>query len=82
MRGAGAERLPAVVREHVTPTSCWSDQAPAFWTAMGASVEYEVVREGQVYTCNHDGYEMQVGGSMQWWACWSCREGDTQADGV
>lgn len=62
MRGPGAERLPAVVREHVTPTSCWSDQAPAFWTAMGASVEYEVVREGQVYTCIHEGYEMKVGG--------------------
>jgi hypothetical protein len=61
MRGAGAERLPAVVREYKAPTSCWSDHAPAFWAAMGASVDYEVVRAGQVYTCSHEGYDMQVG---------------------
>ncbi len=60
MRGAAAERLPSVVREHLPPVSCWSEQCPSFWTAMGASVEYELVREGQVYTCHHDGCEVQV----------------------
>lgn len=58
LRGTAAE-LPASIREVTEATSSGAGVVD-FWMSLGARLEYEFERTGNMYTCVQDGVEIQV----------------------
>lgn len=59
VRGKGFVDLPAVVRSRTSAT-CQGAHSLSFWTHLGFSVSYELVKKGFTFTIFYDDHELQV----------------------
>lgn len=65
VRGKGFVDLPAVVRSRTSAT-CQGAHSLSFWTHLGFSVSYELVKKGFTFTIFYDDHELQVRAHASW----------------
>lgn len=54
------KQLPAAVRQVIeSHGKCMKgDSVLDFWLGLGATLKYDFVKQGNLYLCNHNGYEI------------------------